>query len=818
MVPGEQGLAARRPHRLLGAALAAALLLGACTGDDGDDDDAGPGPGDREAPEYRATITRTEHGVPHVRADDLASVGFGYGYAFAEDHLCTLADAIVAVRSERARHHGPGPDDRHVASDAVYRALDLQDAARALIDGLDPDLRDVIAGYAAGYNAQLADVGAEGVTGWCAGEPWVRPIDEYDLGAYYRSLTGYASLQPLLGYTFAASPPEPAGSGEPADGDLEGALAALLPDPAEIGSNGWAIGPDRSESGETMLVGNPHFPWQGALRFYEVHLTVPGTLDVYGASLLGSPAVNIGFNEHVAWTHTVSAGSRFTAYTLDLVDGDPTRYRYGDEERDLRPVEVTVEVLDGDEVVEQEHTIWFSHHGPVIDFPGVGWTPQRVLTFRDANADNDEVIPQFFAMNTAGSMDELISAHRDIGGIPWVNTIAASAEGRIWYADTSAAPNLSPEAVEAWRERVASDPITSIALDNGVILLDGSDPLFDWVDAPGARDPGLVPFDDMPQLERTDVLFNANDPYWLTNPDELLVLDSPVFGRAERPVTPRTRMNAVQLGVEDGDSGPDGRFSFEELRDSALSNRVFTAEALVDEVVDRCRGVEELGPACEVLDTWDRKVDLDSVGAVLWRELITSYDTAALRDAGELWAEPFDPTDPVGTPRGLAPAPEDGPDPLLERLEAAVDALERAGVAVDAPLGEVQAADRAGERVPIHGGRGDEGVTNVVGFGGNDTTNEPAVERGEPVEGSRLTTLGYPISNGTSFIYVLEFADGGPRAVSLLTYGGSGDPGSPEHVAQTRRFSAKDWKEVRFRAEDIEADPAARTYEVGAAR
>jgi acyl-homoserine-lactone acylase len=64
-----------------------------------------------------------------------------------------------------------------------------------------------------------------------------------------------------------------------------------------------------------MLVGNPHFPWQGALRFYEAHLTVPGELDVYGASLLGSPAINIGFTDGVAWSATVSAGRRFTAYT-----------------------------------------------------------------------------------------------------------------------------------------------------------------------------------------------------------------------------------------------------------------------------------------------------------------------------------------------------------------------------------------------------------------------------------------------------------------------------------------------------------------------
>ena len=70
-----------------------------------------------------------------------------------------------------------------------------------------------------------------------------------------------------------------------------------------------------------MLLANPHFPWEGELRFWEVQLTVPGELDVYGAQLSGLPGIGIGFTEASAWTHTVSAGKRFTAYKLTLVPG-----------------------------------------------------------------------------------------------------------------------------------------------------------------------------------------------------------------------------------------------------------------------------------------------------------------------------------------------------------------------------------------------------------------------------------------------------------------------------------------------------------------
>ena len=50
---------------------------------------------------YSATIRRTSFGIPHIQAADLASLGFGEGYAFAADHLCSLADQVIYVRGER---------------------------------------------------------------------------------------------------------------------------------------------------------------------------------------------------------------------------------------------------------------------------------------------------------------------------------------------------------------------------------------------------------------------------------------------------------------------------------------------------------------------------------------------------------------------------------------------------------------------------------------------------------------------------------------------------------------------------------------------
>lgn len=852
--------------------VAGALVLAACSGDD---DAAAPSPTTVAVTEpaatappattaattappttvaepeftYQASIRRTAHNIPHITADSYGSLGYGYGYAFAEDHLCSLADVIVQVRSEAASFFGPGDGDRWVDQDAVYEAMDLYGRAGTEFDGADTQLQDMVRGYAAGYNRYLADTGADAVPGYCAGEPWVRPIDEYDLVAYYKALSWRASIDPLLDYIATAVPPTAAAAApatsapapaasttaatsttvasaavttttlaprpNPSVPDntidpgvatdrVDAALDALVPDVDTLGSNAWAVGPERTEDGTTMLVGNPHFPWEGALRFYEVQLTIPGDLNVYGVSLLGSPAVNIGFTEGVAWSHTVSAGKRFTVYTLTLDPADPTRYVYGDETRAMESRAVTVDVLGADGTVTPvERTIWFSHYGPVLNFPGVGWSDTQVLTVRDANADNDELIPQFAAMNRAQSMDELISAHADNQGIPWVNTIAASADGRIWYADTSSSPNLSDEAIAQWDAAVAEGGLVKIALDNGVIILDGSDPVNEWVDDPDARDPGVVAFDAMPQLERDDFVFNANDPYWFVNPAELLGGFSPVHGLADTPLSPRTRMNARQLEQTTGDAGDDGLFSREELRDSSIGNRVFTAELLVDDVVARCRAEIDEQAICDVLANWDRRNDIDSVGPALWRTFLNQFGFGDLLDAGPLWQNPFDPADPLNTPSGLSDDPA-----VMVNLQAAADALRANGFDIDTPLGEVQYAIRGDVRVPIHGGLGIEGVSNVVAPGRNATTTEAGPDT------AGATDVEWPVANGTSFIYNVEFTADGPVAEAFLTYGETGDPTSPFFSDQTQLFSAKQWRPILFTDDAIAADPDLREYEI----
>lgn len=806
-----------------------AVPLAACKGgqDEGDDevadadaDESGTAGTDESGgpePLYSATIRRTSHGVAHVTADDWGSLGFGQAYAFTQDKGCLLADQIVKVRSQRARYFGPGEANANVYSDFAYLHLGIYQTAQEKFAELDPQIQEVIRGYAAGFNAALAD---GEIGGTCDGGEWVGPIDEIDLFAYYLDLGLLASGRQVIAAIGSAQPPNAA---PPAPAPHYSTVSGHR---GRIGSNGWGIGADISSTGRGMVLGNPHFPWEGELQLWESHLSIPGELEVYGVGLLGVPGVLIGFNEAVAWTHTVSDGHRLTLYSIESPPGEPTKYVYDGEVRDMQSQQYSIEVKQGDGSVETEtRTLWRTHYGPMLALDPFYWTDAFALSYRDANIDNFKLIEQFLRMNMATSMDEFQQVHAEVNGIPWVNTMSASADGRAWYMDSAATPNLSQEAIDAWLERKESG-FTKALADQDVWLLEGNTSRDEWQVAEGARSPGLVPPEQQPQLERSDYIFNANDSYWLTNPEQPVTGHSPLHGFEGTARSVRTRMNATVLAEIDageGFAGADGKLDVQELAQAALSNRGFTQELLREDVVARCTGVGvwevddsmvDIAEACDLLASWDGLLNLDSVGAVIWRELIGDYDYELTYDAGALFAEPFDPSDPIATPRGLAPA-NNGNDRSLDALARAVLRLDSAGIALDTPFGEAQFTRKGDAIIPIHGGNRFEGVTNLIVYDQLRSDLETPVPRAEELyEPTGLTADGYQVNYGSSFIMAMQYTDEGPEGLAFLTYSQSAEPSSPWYMDQTELFSSKQWRPILWREEDIVADPNLIEYEV----
>ncbi len=778
-------------------------------------------------PAYDVTIRTTSFGVPHILADDELSAGVGVGYAMARDHLCTLADQFVKINSERARYHGPGDNDRYVDSDFLWLALQVVDKAEATFPELSQTQRDAMRGFAAGYNRFLADTASADLDPRCRGADWLTPIDEIDLWAYYLSLGQFSSGSPLASLITSAQPPRPAN---------RGGAQTVPPPPLSVldwfeqpplGSNGWAIGEARSANGRGALLSNTHFPSQAQLQWLENHVTIPGTLNVYGASLLGSVLPNLGFNDQVAWTHTVSSTPRFVMYQLDLDPEDPTRYVRDGELVDMERTTYRIEVLgEGGSLEPRRRTMYRSHLGPIVNAPVVGWTVQFAFTYRDVNADNLNLLATWEAMGRATDLASFEAAHRDYLGIPWVHTMMADREGNALYLDSAATPNLSDEAEDAYRAFRAKSFLASTLAGSGIWLVDGSDPVYAWVDDPDAPVPGAIPYDEVPRLLRRDFVNNANMNYWLSNPLEPLEGYADIYGPTRQPLRPRTKMNNRFLLEGDDASGPDDLFTLEEIEAAALSARAAVAEDLLAQVQTACEGATtvtvtvegtpqdvDLTEACGVLAAWDGTSRLDSVGAHVWRELLLLADRPPedLTDQGTLYADAFDPDDPIFTPRAL------NGDTVLQDLGRAVVTLDQAEVELDAALGDIQYYVKGGERYPRLGGQYLEGLIAIADYDGPPDSVLP-FEAAPPTVNSRskLQEGGYQVNTGNSWVMAVSFTDEGPDARAVMVYGQSEDPESPHFADQAEVYAESRMRPVLFDEEDILADPALQTLRLRA--
>lgn len=748
---------------------------------------------------YEVTIRKGPYGVPHVQADNYGALGYGEAYAAAEDHVCNMALSLMQARGESARFLGAGAKQSNITLDAVVRGFDLRTQAREAFAAQSKEVRRWLSGYTSGYNRYLREHEGAANSSWCSGAQWLSEATPLDL---MTRMVMAAQTLPRMSAAIASVRPPDQGDDTASLAHQELQLAALDAAALEgMGSNGWALGSEFTENGRGMLLANPHYPWYGDSRFWEKHLTIPGKLDIYGAQLLGSPGVSIGFNRALGWTHTVSASQRLVLYRLTLDPDNPLRYRYGDEWLDIeaRTVEIPVANEDGD-VAPYRHTIYMSIHGPLLAMPGMAWDTQYAYAARDANVGNHSLLAQWKAMGEATSLDEFIDAHRQYNAMPWVNTIATSADGRALYMDNSTVGNLSADAQASWQASLSADPLAAqLYAARRMVLLNGSDPQNTWIEDPTSPIAATVPFEQRPRIERRDYVFNANDSYWLSSPREPLSGHSILYGPTESARSLRTRMNMRMLENEYGDAGDDKRFNRGEIQRALFSNRGLAAELLLPDLLAACHAAgEDLRNACDVLGSYDGSLNLDSPGAPLFREWITRYELLDTVRAGKLFKDSFDVDRPAMTPAVLA-------DPALaiEALQGAIAVLAAAQLPLDASLRDTQFAWRAGSPIPVHGGNSFEGVANLQ-KSGNPSASPIAGVTATAQKGSRyLTDKGYPVVHGSSFIFTLGFEDSGPVAEALLSYSQSGNPNSRHFTDQTALYAAKQWRKVAFHETDV---------------
>lgn len=750
------------------------------------------------------TLARTTHGVAHIKAADFRGIGFGLAYAYAQDNLCMLADSLLTVRGERSRFFGGaafatapahgeyGAASYYIAlnnedSDFFFKAyLDLDQLRRNYAAG-SADVQALLAGYAAGYNRYLRDAGGR-YPAACRDAPWVRPISQDDVMLMIAEKALHASGEVFAQEIVDAARVPGAAPALPAqaprridtrflDERLKRSTASKL------GSNGLAIGKALSASGRGILLGNPHYPWTSTDRFYQAHLTIPGRYDAMGVTLGGLPVVVIGFNKDLAWTHTVTQALHFTTFQLHLDARDPsgTTYLVDGVAVKMQSRSVSVELRQPDGSLQSKSKVfWFSRHGAVMRKPeaGIDWTRSTAYVLADPNRNNTRLMAQWIAIGQSADVAGLKGALDRIAGLPWVNTIAADHNGGTLYADASVVPQMGADLF-------ASDCL----LIPGLLTFDGARAKCGWGSNEGLPE-GIAAPANGPWLMRDDYVGNSNDSYWLSNPHALLTGPapygfSPLYGRTQIAQMLRTRVGFLQMEERIAERRP---FRIEDVQALMFADRVYAAELILPDLLPPCLAAADplLTPACQALAAWDRHANLDSRGAVLFREF---WNVAS--STPDLWAVPFDPADPVRTPRGLAAAAVPA---MLQALRGAAARLQALGIPLDGRLGDYQDDTRAGVRVPLHGAIGDiDGSYNSIHMR------------------SELDARGYhDIAWGSSYLQTVTFDDAGPVAMGMLVYGQSVDPASPYYGDQLPTYASKRWPRLPFSAQEVRNDPAYR--------
>ena len=454
------------------------------------------------------TVLYDDRAVPHIFAESEADAYRALGYVVARDRLFQLEAQTLAASGRLAEIGGR----RLLAADRETRELGMPRAAERDLAALPPGTPARVAAeaFAAGVNGYIdamspAEVPLEFRLLGIAPERWTAMNTLHLLNRMGRTLAYEDDLERIATRArvggaaadalFPARSPiqepiQPNGQARPRfdfmplppPGKPDSAAAALLatlggarggrsPSDAAragdaLGSDNWAVAPRRTAAGAALLAGDPHLELTLPSIWYEVQLTVPGVLDVYGVTIPGAPSVIIGFNRDIAWTFT-NTQADVLDYFVETVDDTarPTRYMVDGA---WKPIERRVERYRGPHgSVIAVDTVLYSHRGP-LRRSGTRW-----LSLRWTVLETPATLGAFGQLAKAKSVEGFRAATSDYAA-PAQNMLVADRGGHIGIRSTGRFPIRGGDG-------------------RGDVIRDGSHTANDWQgDWPLARYPGAV--------------------------------------------------------------------------------------------------------------------------------------------------------------------------------------------------------------------------------------------------------------------------------------------------------------------------------------
>ena len=426
---------------------------------------------------YDVRILRDTWGVPHVFGETDADVAFGLAYAHAEDDFLTIQQSYLAARGKLATVYG-----RDAApNDYMVHLLRIWDVVTEKYGAIPPETQAIMEAYAAGLNHYAVLHEDEAL-------PGLFPVSGPDVAAsFIHKVPLFFGIDTVLAELFTQQRPSPIPN-------LQSPISNPQSPISTYGSNTFAVGPSRSENGETFLAVNSHQPWEGPVAWYEAHLHSAEGWDMVGGLLPGAPTIIHGHNRDLGWAFTVNSPDLIDVYVLDVNPDNPNQYRFDGEWRELEVHEapITVKLLGRLRWTAREEALW-SVYGPVVR------RDHGTYAIRFAGMGEIGHVAQFYRMNKANSLEEWQAAVRD-GPLPMFNIGYADAEGNVYYVYNGLLPVRAEgydwehdlpgdTSATLWSEYLPFEALPQVLNPPSGFIQNGNSSPFQTTTGPGNPDP-----------------------------------------------------------------------------------------------------------------------------------------------------------------------------------------------------------------------------------------------------------------------------------------------------------------------------------------
>ena len=680
----------------------------------------------------RVTIMRDKWGIPHVFGKSDADAVFGLMYAQAEDDFNRVELNYINAMGRLAEVEGEKEIWRDLRMKMYIQPADMQ----AKYAASPAWLKELMNAFADGLNYYLhthPEVRPKLITRF---EPWMAlSFSEGSIGGDIESID-LKELERFYGK------------------NTQVAMAARDKgfDAEPRGSNGFAIAPKLSSTGNALLLINPH------TSFYfrpEVHMVSEQGLNAYGAVTWGQFFIYQGFNDKTGWMHTSGGGDVIDEYLETVTERDGKFfYKYGKEERPVRAVPLTLPYkTPSGTMASKTMTAYFTHHGPIVRAVDGKWVAVKMMD------EPLKALTQSYSRTKARDYNAFYKA-MELRTNSSNNTVYADAKGNIAYFHGNFIPKRDPKF--DWTRPV-----------------DGSTPATEWQGLHAVKDTITLFNPASGYISNTNnwpfSSSGASSPKREAYPDYMWSLPENARGRHAERV------------LKDAKG-----FTLDSLIAAAYDSHLTAFEPLVPQLLKDFEALPANDPRKAALAEqvaslrgWDLRYGVDSLPtslAIYWGQDMVAKNAPRARAQGTPVVDFI--THSLTSEERLA------------SLQRASEKLTSDFGTWKTPWGEINRFQRISGDIDQQ--YDDSKPSFPVGFtsanwGSLASFGMVAKQKTKRIYGDR----------GNSFVAVVEF---GPkvRAKSILAGGNSNNPASKHFADQAEMYSRGEFKDVLFYKEDIE--------------